>query len=248
MIIYEINSTSAADYFAAEDHIMQVIRPTEPALMFWSTAPTVMLGANQIAEAEYDKNYTDTENIEIVRRRSGGGAIFTDEGALQVTVILPFTPSSDPNPDPDTNSDMRAIAIKWLAEPLAKTLKKYNITATFEGRNDVVIEGKKISGLAQHISHGYICSHASILYSTDLEKLTKALTPSPEKLQKKGIASVRARVTNISDHLPASHRDGSCGSFREALIKTYTNEICATPMSVITKINIQNAILEKPFI
>lgn len=207
MILFESDSTRAAFYFAAEEYIMRELRPREAALMLWSTGDTVMLGANQVADAEADRTYAKASGIEIVRRSSGGGAIFTDGGTLQYTVILPYK----------TGMSARDFVRDWLAEPVVRTTARFGAAATFEGRNDIVISGRKISGTAQYIKNGYICSHGSLLFNTDMEKLAKALTVDPGKIQTKAVASIRARVTNISEHI--SEKDMS--RFREALIESF---------------------------
>ena len=207
MILFENESKNAAFWFAAEEYIMQVLRPSEPALMIWSTEDTIMIGANQIAEAECDMAYAEAEGIAIVRRPSGGGAIFTDRGTLQVSIILPQEPKGD----------HATVSRKWLIEPVISTLAAYGVEASHEGRNDIVIDGRKVSGIAQHIKSGYISSHCSLLFNTDLEKLASSLTADREKYITKAIASVRARVANISEFI----EEKSPENFRDALINTY---------------------------
>lgn len=187
---------------------MREIRPRGAALMLWSTGDTVMIGANQVAMAEFDMAYVRSAGIEIVRRPSGGGAIFTDEGALQYTVILPWGPGADAG----------VIAREWLAKPAIETIAAFGAEASLEGRNDIMVGGKKVSGLAQHIQYGYICSHGSLLLSADLGKLAGTLTADAEKIKTKAISSVRARVANISDYLPEAQ---DIARFREGLIKSY---------------------------
>ena len=220
MILLDNPSRHASFYFAAEEYIMRSLKPCEPALMLWSTVPTVMLGANQVAAAECDLAYAKDAGIEIVRRPSGGGAIFTDTGTLQLTVVLPY----------ESGYDVGAFTRDWLAAPLAAALNRYGIDATPEGRNDVTIDGKKISGMAQHVRNGYICSHSSILFDTDLEQLARALTADREKFETKAVASVRARVTNIAEHIPpaapplstlsSGEPAPTLAAFRETLVET----------------------------
>ena len=229
MILYEHDSNSAAFWFAGEEYIMRSLRPSEPVLMLWSTGDTIMLGANQIAEVECDVAYAEAERIEIVRRSSGGGTIFTDAGTLQVTVILPapyFTESEEPPPRPEKTEepsprlparDPKEVAREWLAVPVIETLDRLGADASLEGRNDILIDGKKISGLAQYVKDGYICSHCSILFRTDLEKLTRCLTVDRSKFTTKAIASTKSRVTNVTGHIPEHDME----SFRAALVETY---------------------------
>jgi len=213
-----------------------------------------MVGANQITEAECDVAYARAEGIGIVRRASGGGAIFTDSETLQVTVILPFETETRSRHCEDvrqgdgssvaeqmledgagvstlrhcgdgtdeaihTVGDHKAAAKDWLTVPVIDTLASCGVRASLEGRNDIVIDGRKISGLAQYIKEGYICSHCSLLFRTDLEKLERCLTVDKSKYTTKAIASVRARVANISDHTAGQDMQ----SFRERLIETYMN-------------------------
>ena len=191
MILFESDSASAAFWFAAEEYIMRVLKPDETVLMMWSTDDTIMVGANQITEAECDPAYAIEAGIKIVRRSSGGGTIFTDRGTLQVTIILPFGPEDD----------NKTVIKERLAGPVIAALARCGINARLEGRNDLVIEGKKISGVAQYIKDGYICSHCSLLFRTDLDKLARSLTVDRTKYETKAIASVRSRVANISDFI-----------------------------------------------
>ena len=191
MILFHGESKNAAFWFAAEEYIMRILRPCEPVIMLWSTDDTIMVGAHQVAEAECDLAYASSAGIEIVRRSSGGGAIFTDKGTVQYTVILPYKEGDDP----------ASVSREWIAAPVIAALDSYSAPASHEGRNDIIIDGKKVSGLAQYISGGYICSHCSILFRTDLEKLTSCLSTDRSKFTTKAITSVRARVANISDYI-----------------------------------------------
>jgi lipoate-protein ligase A len=210
MILFENDSTKAAFYFAAEEYIMRDICPDEAVIMLWSTDDTVMLGANQVASAEIDASYVKASGIEIVRRPSGGGAIFTDIGTLQYTVILPYT----------DGDDSKTVVRDWLAGPVIEAASRYGAEASLEGRNDIVIGGKKISGMAQHARGGYLCSHGSLLFNTNMEKLVNALTVDREKITTKAIASVSARVTNISEHIT----EKDMGRFREAMIESFVRK------------------------
>jgi len=224
MLLYEHESKSAAYWFAAEEYIMSVIKPDEPVVMLWSTDDTIMVGANQIVEAECDLAFARDEGIEVVRRSSGGGTIFADRGTLQYTVIFPF----------GDKCDLKDIARDWLAGPVITTLKHYGVNASLEGRNDISIYGKKVSGLAQYIRGGYICSHGSLLFSTDLEKLTRCLTVDREKFKTKAVASVRARVASVSMHIAEQDLNSFKAVLLEAFVelqKVYRNRfLCASSL------------------
>jgi lipoate-protein ligase A len=195
MIYIEPQSTDAAFHFSVEEYIASQYPWNVPVMMIWQADGCAMLGCHQVAEAEIDIGYARKENIQIVRRSSGGGTIFTDMGTLLYTMILPHTKENYP----------LEIAKAKLATPIVTAMNKMGIPAMLEGRNDILIEGKKISGLAQYVKHGKLCVHGSLLYDTDLEKLTQLLLVDDEKILSKALRSVRSRVTNIKDHIPHSH-------------------------------------------
>jgi len=191
MICVEIDSIDATYHFAAESFLMQHSSLIEPLWMFWRTDKCAMLGGYQIASAEIDLTYAKKLGIEVVRRSSGGGTIFTDLNTLQYSVILPY----------DDNSDPKIMERKYVSEPIVKALNRLGVPAEVKGRNDIVVEGRKVSGLAQHIRKGHLCTHGSLLYSTDLDILTKVLRVDETKLQTKAIRSMRSRVATISEYL-----------------------------------------------
>ena len=206
MHLYYNDSKNASFWFAAEDYIMRVLQPDEPVLMLWSTEDTVMVGANQVIETECDVEYAQAEGIEVIRRSSGGGAIFTDEGTLQVTVILPYD-----------DLDPKTVAREWIADPVVAALASCGVSAHAKGRNDILIDGNKVSGIAQYISGGYICTHCSLLLETDLKKLASSLTTDRAKFATKAIPSKGSRVANIIEYIPGK----DIQSFFSALAKSY---------------------------
>jgi lipoate-protein ligase A len=224
----------AAFHFSVEEYIMREIKPVEPVLMLWQTVPTVMLGANQIAAAEIDLALVKTRNICIVRRSSGGGTIYTDPGTLLYTIIRPWTAE---------DCDPKDVVRAYLAHPVMAALRGIGITAVLEGRNDIVIDGRKFSGIAQFIRHGYLCSHGSLLYDADLDALGRILTVDEGKIAAKALRSVRSRVTNISEHLtkPLPLRD-----FRAQLLESWailgdltTIELTTADIEVIERIRLE---------
>ena len=190
MMLFEDPSKKASFHFAAEEYIMRDIKPTEPVYMVWQTGDTVMLGANQIADIEIDREYARFNGIDIVRRSSGGGAIFTDMGTLLYTIIIPYHDYMDP----------KEVAREYFSQPVTCVLRKLGVDAKAEGRNDIQIDGKKISGIAQYMKYGYLCTHGSLLFNADIEKLSRVLTVDQEKITSKAIRSVSSRVTNISNY------------------------------------------------
>jgi len=151
-----------------------------------------MLGRYQVALAEADMNYINDSGIQLVRRSSGGGAIYTDPGTIQYSLIL------------DSTEGQYALqkARDMVSGHIICVLAELGVPARLEGRNDIEVEGHKVSGMAQYAMQNRICTHASILYDADLEALTRVLRPDEEKIRSRGIRSVRSRVTNITTHMP----------------------------------------------
>jgi len=207
LIFIETDSKDAAYCFSVEELFTRYIRKNEPVLMLWQTDKTVMLGNNQIAEAEVNIEFARASEIQVVRRSSGGGAIFTDAGTVLYTVIEPLTG--------DTAGHREKVAAAVI-----KALGKMGVTAVREGRNDILIEGRKISGFAQYTSANHVCTHGSLLYDTDLEVLTNILIANPSKLQPKGIASIRSRVTNIKPYINVKYTvDEFIGVLKNELLR-----------------------------
>jgi lipoate-protein ligase A len=193
MIYIEAESMDCAFHFAAEEYVMSVLKPASPVLMLWRTDKTVMIGANQIAEIEADLPYAQERGIAVVRRSSGGGTIYTDPDTLLYTIILPY----------DENTDTKDVIRGYLAAPVISALASMGVEGSLEGRNDILVDGRKISGIAQYIRYGYLCSHGSLLFAADLSELVRVLTVDDSKIISKALRSVRSRVTNIAEHLPA---------------------------------------------
>ena len=195
MIYIEAKSKDAAFHFSVEEYIVRHFPQDEPVMMIWQAYKCAMLGSNQIAEAELDMTYVEQEGLQVVRRLSGGGTIFTDEGTFLYTMILPHTEENSPEA-------VRQI----VAGPIVRALNDMGVPAKIEGRNDIHVgERKKIGGMAQYARHGRICTHGSLLYDEDLEKLTRAIRGDDEKIRSKALKSVRSRVTNIKEYMPRQY-------------------------------------------
>jgi lipoate-protein ligase A len=181
----------AAFHFSVEEYLTERAESDEAILMLWQTDRTVMIGSNQVTRAEIDEIAVGENDIRVVRRRSGGGTIFTDPKTLLYTVILPWTDATD----------TREIIRRRVAGPIVDAPADMGVPAVLEGRNDILANGKKVSGLAQYIKGGRICSHGSLLYDADLDLLAKVLRADPEKIQGKAIRSVRSRVANLKESM-----------------------------------------------
>ena len=190
MIYIENNNKHAAFHFSVEEFLMRNPK-AEPVIMLWQTDKCVMIGTNQVVYAEVDLEYAERENMQIVRRSSGGGTIFTDKGTLLYTMIQPYI----------EGSEVKQLAKDTIVGAVERALNKMGVPAVLEGRNDILANGKKISGIAQYVRNGMLCTHGSLLYDADLTRLARVLNVDDEKIHSKAIRSVRSRVTNIKDYL-----------------------------------------------
>lgn len=188
MIYIENNSTDPYFNFALEYYLITEKQLSEDQVfIFWRTEPTLMIGKYQNTIEEINDDYAKKNDINVVRRITGGGTIYTDMGGWQFSFI--------------TRGQAETIDFNKYIGPVIESLKKLDIPAEFNSRNDLVIEGKKFSGNAQCMLNGYTLHHGSLLFNTDFEQMVKCLTVDDYKIISKGIKSVKERVTNISDHL-----------------------------------------------
>lgn len=155
-------------------------------VMLWRNERSVIIGKNQNAYAEIDIDFTQKNSIPVIRRITGGGAVFHDLGNVNFTFISDYK-------EGDFGS------YKAFAKPVCDYLKTVGLTAVVSGRNDIEADGFKISGNAQTVVKNRILQHGTLLYSADLKSLSAALKPKPQKLSTKGISSVRSRVENIKN-------------------------------------------------
>jgi lipoate-protein ligase A len=172
--------------FAVEEYFVE--NYNEPVFILWKNNPNVMVGRNQNTYAEVNEEFCKKNNIDIVRRLSGGGAVYSSPENFQYTLIL------------DKN-DHQQVSFKSLARPLIAFLDTLDIHAEFTGRNDILIEGKKVSGNAQYHNKNILLHHGTILFDVDIDQLTKSLTPDLTKLTAKGIKSIKSRITTIKERL-----------------------------------------------
>ena len=175
-------STDPAFNLAAEEYLLRTVRA--PACMLWRNEKAVIVGKNQDTAGEIDQAYVEAHGIRVIRRLTGGGAVFHDLGNVNYTFI-----------EPEGGGHFNDYA--WFTADLISYLAALGVKAEQNDRNDVLADGKKICGNAQCVMNGMVMHHGCILYDADLSALARALKPDPEKLRGKGIASVAARVANI---------------------------------------------------
>lgn len=198
MIYVELPGSFAADqqklpFFLAMEEWLARQRSGEYFFM-WQVAPTVIFGRNQLIDAEVNLDYCRAEGIRVYRRKSGGGCVFADRNNIMFSHI--------------TASDSVATVFAGFTGAVARMLRSLGLDAEATGRNDILIAGRKVSGYAfYHINlpgGSRAIVHGTMLYDADLPRMTRALTPSAAKLQSKGVASVRSRVTTIREHSTVS--------------------------------------------
>jgi len=201
MIYIESPSTDPAWNLALEEYVFSHMDPREEYFMLWQNHNTVVIGKNQNTIAEINTDYVKEKNITVVRRLSGGGAVYHDMGNLNFSFIADA-------------QNMNEINFKRFCLPVVETLLSMGVPAEVNGRNDMVIAGKKFSGNAQYTKNDRVLHHGTLMFCSDLGVVSAALKPNKTKLETKGIASVSSRVCNISEFLP---EDVTLEQFRNRL-------------------------------
>lgn len=190
---------------ALETYLVENKLVDEPILLFYINKPSIIIGRNQNTIEEVNQPYIDEMGIEVVRRMSGGGAVYHDLGNVSFCFIK------------DDDGSFRDFAS--FTRPVIEALHKMGaIGAELQGRNDLLIDGKKFSGNAMYAKDGRMTAHGTLLFNADLEEVTKALKPRKEKIESKGIKSVRSRVTNIRPYVKPEYQDLSIEAFRDRLL------------------------------
>jgi len=174
---------------ALEEYVLKNFGEEDTYLLFYINEPSIIVGKNQNSIEEINTDYVDANNIKVVRRLSGGGAVYHDEGNLNYSFITK-----------DDGESFHNFA--KFTEPIVKALNKIGVPAELIGRNDLLIKGKKFSGNAQFLTKGRMFSHGTLMFDSEIEHVVSALNVNKEKIKSKGIKSIRSRVTNIADHLP----------------------------------------------
>lgn len=173
--------------FALEEYLL-TSAPKEDFIFFYIHKPSIIVGKHQNTLEEINKSFVDQEGIVVARRLSGGGAVYHDAGNLNFSFVKTAQ-----------ESDMNNF--EKFTRPIINALNSMGINAELSGRNDLLIEDKKISGNAQYYKNGRILSHGTLLFNANLAKLSQALNVKDLKIQSKGIKSVQSRVANIIDYL-----------------------------------------------
>ncbi|APQ99888.1 lipoyltransferase and lipoate-ligase family protein [Clostridium botulinum] len=196
-------STNPFFNLALEEYLLRNVDIKEDYFILWQNEPTIVIGKHQNTLKEINMNFVKDNNINVVRRNSGGGAVYHDLGNMNFTFITKY-------------NEKHLLDFKTFTNPVVYSLGKLNVKAELSGRNDILIDGRKISGNSQHIYKDRFLHHGTLLFNSELENLVKALNVDNDKILSKGIESIKSRVTNIKEHVK---EDISMEKFKEILIE-----------------------------
>ena len=222
MILLESPSTNAAFNLAMEQYIFDCLDNRQEYFMIWQNKNAVIIGKNQNTIKEINQSFIQKNDIQVIRRLSGGGAVYHDLGNINYTFIVN-----------ETDSRMN---LKLFTKIVSDTLNKLGIHSEISGRNDILIDGKKFSGTAQYHKNHRVMHHGTLMFHSDLSVLANALNVSENKIQSKGIESVRSRVANICDYLSEPL---TLGEFKQKFLDTLFEDIHTTSYD-LTSNDIQN--------
>lgn len=208
-----IENTSIDPHYnlAFEEYVFKNLSFDEDYVLLWRNGPSIIIGKNQNTVEEINMDYVKENNINVVRRVTGGGAVYHDLGNLNFSFIAKADKSE-------------MIDFKTYNIPIIKALEKLGVNSELSGRNDLTIDGKKFSGIAQSIVKGRVLNHGTLLFDSQLDILSKALNVKRDKIESKGVKSVASRVTNIK---PYVKDDIDVLEFKQVLLKNifeYFNE------------------------
>lgn len=182
------NITDPRINLAIEEFALKHLPADEDYLLFYINEPSIIIGKNQNTAEEINAQYVEEHGIHVVRRLSGGGAVYHDLGNLNFSFITKDDGNSFHN-------------YRKFTEPVIQALHKLGVQAQLSGRNDIQVGERKISGNAQFSTRGRMFTHGTLLFASQMENVASALNVNPEKFKSKGVKSVRSRVANISEFL-----------------------------------------------
>lgn len=206
MFFYIENTVNCPYYnLALEQTVFDRLDRRHSYCMLWRNRSAVIIGRNQNTAAEINQAFVDSRGIDVARRLSGGGAVYHDMGNINFTFITDAAETIDFAP---------------FCALIREALQSFGVPARVSGRNDMTVDGKKISGNAQYIRQNRVMHHGTLLYDSDLDMLSRALSGSG-KVESGGIRSVRSAVTNIRPYMEAGMpSDAFFGALRDRLLYT----------------------------
>ena len=186
----DVTTTDPTFNLALEEYVFDALPRDRAWFLLWQNRPSVIIGRHQNTLAEINAPWAREHGIQVVRRLSGGGAVYHDLGNLNFTFIQDAV---------TTTLDLSQFCL-----PVARALQAMGADAQVNGRNDITIDGKKFSGNAQYLRQGRVMHHGTILFDSDLDTVAQVLQVDPDKIRAKGVPSVRSRTTNLRPYLPPS--------------------------------------------
>ena len=202
LYVHNDNITDPRVNLAIEEHLLRNLAVAEPIILFYINEPAVIIGRNQNTIEEIDPDYIKLKGIHVIRRISGGGAVYHDLGNLNFSFIT------------QGREDLHNFA--RFTDPVIGVLRDLSVAAELRGKSDIFAAGKKISGNAQYATGNRMFSHGTLLFDTDIKEMLSALNPKQVKIESKAVQSVRNFVTNIREQLPS---DMGIEDLRQALLR-----------------------------
>ena len=191
---------------AIETYLLTEMPLDEPILLFYINEPSIIIGRNQNTIEEINKEYVDEHGIHVVRRLSGGGAVYHDHGNLNFSFIMP-----------DDGNSFRDFA--KVTQPIIQALHDLGVEgAELKGRNDLVINDMKFSGNAMYATNGRMFAHGTLMFDSDIDEVVNTLKVRKDKIESKGIKSVRSRVTYIKPFLSEDKQEMTTEEFRQEIL------------------------------
>ena len=216
-------------YLAMEEYVARYVAERECFFM-WQVEPTVIFGRNQMIENEVNLDFCRKHDIQVYRRKSGGGCVYADSDNVMLSYI--------------SEGDSVGMAFNQFIQMVLLVFRKMGVEAVGTQHNDVLIGDRKVCGTACYHLDGRNIVHSTLLYDTNMDNMLQAITPSQEKLQSKGIQSVRQRITLLKDHVTLSLEEVKT-MIRETLC---TGELVLTEQQVKAIEQMEQEYLQKDFI
>ena len=218
MKLYTLHSTDPTLNLAMEELLTR--EATEEIFLLWQNAPSIIVGCHQNTAAEIDEEFVQAHDIRVVRRMTGGGAVYHDLGNINFSCI-------------SLEQDWGQDSGKRFSAPIVNALRECGIEAEYAGRNDILANGLKVSGCARSVLKAHTLFHGTLLFDVQLDVLARALRPDPDKILSKGIKSVRARVGNLREMLRALNIEMEMPEFVQRLMASASHSFGDIPFEEI---------------
>ena len=217
-LIRHYNATDPATNLALEEYCLRSLDPGSEYLLFYINRPSIIIGRHQNPFQEFNHELARQKGIVAVRRISGGGAVYHDPGNLNFSFITDFT-------------EQKLDYFKTLIQPILHTLQQLGVAAQLTEKNNILVDGHKVSGTSQHTNMRRMLSHGTLLFDSDLGALQRVLNSNLAITTSRAVSSIQSRVTNISEHL---HQAMGIDAFRAEMVNGISRvfgELMACPLT-----------------